>query len=84
MTALGRYDTVRQRPALDEWMSRRLFSGWTNQAVATACGVSVRTVQRWRASLVSLEDVVVDGYVATFALRRGRPPARVSAWRRAA
>lgn len=68
---------------MDTWLVRRLLAGWTPQAVATASAgrVSVRTVYRWRKSLMGVETVRVGRHLADFALRRRRTPIRISDWR---
>ena len=78
-----RYDIPKHDAGIDVWLARRILAGWTNAAIATAGSLSVRTVQRWRADLTGIEDVTVNGYVATFAHRRGKPPKRLTEWRRA-
>lgn len=46
-------------PLPDLWAIRRLQAGWRPRAVATACGVSLRTAQRWAAAARSGEFVEV-------------------------
>ena len=65
-----------------EWAVRRILAGWTPRAVATAVGCSERTIYRWAAELLSVEDVTVGGFTAPFALRRTLPPVRLGPWRR--
>jgi hypothetical protein len=60
-----------------------LIAGRSPTLVARESGMSVRTAYRWRAQLVGIESVCVGGWVATFAIRRGKPPSRISAWERA-
>lgn len=43
----------------DLWAMRRLQAGWRPRAIATACGVSLRTAQRWAAAARGGEVVEV-------------------------
>lgn len=67
-------------PYRDSWIIRRVLAGWHPTAIQTAVGVSRRTAQRWRAESDRLEQVTVGGYVATFLVRKSKPPVRISAW----
>lgn len=69
---------------IEPYTARRVLAGWAPQAIATAAGVSTRTAYRWRAEIVAIHELEVDGWVATFAIRRTRGPVRLDAWRRAA
>lgn len=86
MGGYDRFDLARQEPVIDVWLAKRILAGWTPQAIAKAsCGsVSTRTAYRWKAELVALEEVSVDGWTAWFARRRRQPPKRISAWTRVA
>jgi len=70
------------RPALDEWLCRRVLAGMAPKALAAASDgtISERTFYRWRRSLVRLESVEVGGYRTTYAIRRGYPPLRLGRW----
>ncbi len=84
MTALGRFaDSVTNRPAVDEWLLRRVAQGWTPEAIIAASGRSISrtTAYRWVREFVRTEEVTVGGFTATFVIRRNRPPARISQWR---
>jgi len=61
---------------------RRLAAGWKPDAIVIASGGQVRkeTVQRWVRTFLRLELVQVGDHVATFVIRRERPPVRVSVW----
>ena len=69
---------------LDAYAARRLQSRWKSEALATACGVSLRTAYRWRASFRELRVIAVEDFEADFVIRHKQPPVRVSAWRKAA
>lgn len=64
---------------LDPWAARRIFAGWSVDAVAVAAGVSKRTAYRW-AKTSSLETVRIGGYVATYAIRTDAAPIRITDW----
>lgn len=70
------------RTKADGWAARRLLAGWSPRAIAVGTGVSLRTAQRWRSEIVRVEDVEVGGYVASFAIRRTKPPLRLEPWRK--
>lgn len=53
------------------------------EAIAAAYGVSKRTVYRYLAAGVTEQVVEVAGWRATFAVRCGVAPWRVSPWERA-
>lgn len=90
MTALGmaatarRYERPHNAPGLDERAMRALLRGMKPRDVAECYGVNLRTAFRWRRDLVAVELVSVDGWTATFARRRGKPPVRVTEWEHAA
>lgn len=69
---------------IEPWIARRVVAGMAPRALVAATGgaISLRTAYRWRASIVRLEDVDIDGWRATFAIRRNDPPTRLSKWRR--
>lgn len=69
---------------VDRWLLERITAGWTPEAIVAASGgrVSTRTVYRWRHDFIRCEEVSIGVYAATFAIRRGKPPIRVSPWRR--
>ncbi len=73
------------RAKVDEWVAGRLLAGMHPKAVAVAsCGrLSERSAYRWKKALLGLEVVEIAGQQATFAIRRGYPPARISEWRAA-
>ncbi len=73
----------RTHPYFDEWLAGRVLAGWGAKAIVAASGgaFSERTAYRWKRELVRLETVRVGGHEATFAIRRFRPPTRLSAWR---
>lgn len=80
---LTRYAKDRPESAtVDGFLARRILAGWSAEAVAVAGSVSIRTAHRWISEIVGVEDVVVGGYVATFATRRGKQPLRLGPWRR--
>lgn len=82
--AIRDYDApAAHRPAIDEWIAMRLLAGMHPKAVVVASGhvMALRTAYRWKRELVALEVVEPDGRQATFAIRRGVPPARISPWR---
>lgn len=83
---MSRFDgeDVRRRSQMETWLARRILAGWTPRAVAAASAgrMNVRTAYRWRAELVRLDTVIVAGYAATFAIRRTKPPLRISEWER--
>jgi hypothetical protein len=64
----------------DAWAIRRMLAGWKPEAVATAAGVSVRTAKRWRAEITGLRELELEGFRATFAIRRGKPPLQLTVW----
>lgn len=68
------------RAQLDTWTARRLIAGMSPKAAAVAGGMSVRSAYRWKKALVELRIVELGGMEATFAIRRGGPPARISEW----
>ena len=85
MTSLKTRYANADRPAstvVDPFLARRILAGWSAQAVAVAGGVSLRTAFRWRLEICAVEEIEFGGWVATFALRRTRPPLRLDAWRR--
>jgi hypothetical protein len=52
------------------------------KAIADAFGLSVRTVYRYLSPAAGWFDVTVGDWTAVFVTEPGRPPVRVSAWRR--
>lgn len=70
------------KPAFDPWLLRRMLAGMSPKALAIAGEMSVRTAYRWRSEMVSVEEVTVGGYKATYVLRRTKPPIRVTSWSR--
>jgi len=80
------HPTRSKSPELDEWIIRRIVAGYHPKAIVAACdgAISERTAYRWRKLIRGLTVVEVDGYRATFVLRRGQPPSRISVWERAA
>lgn len=70
------------RDKVDAYAARRIAAGWDVRAIATACGVSVRTAYRWRKTVRTVEAVEVDGYLAHFLLYHGRPPRQITSWMR--
>jgi DNA invertase Pin-like site-specific DNA recombinase len=77
------YGNVRARnpEAIDE-MRRLRRAGTSCATIAEQFGVSVRTVYRYVESRIRYHDVVIDGWVATFARRPREAPWRVSDWKR--
>jgi hypothetical protein len=71
---------------LDVWLAARLLAGMHPKAVAVASGGAItwRTAYRWRRALLGLREVELDGYTATFAIRRDFPPSRLTPWTKAA
>lgn len=79
----GRSDAqVRAHPDLDVWLARRVLAGMHPKAIAAAAGgaLSVRTAYRWRRDLRGITEVQVGEHVATFILRDGLPPTRITPW----
>lgn len=74
------------RPQVDVWVAHRLLAGMHPKALAVAVdgALSIRTIYRWKRALVALEVVELAGMQATFAIRRGQAPARITAWEKAA
>lgn len=74
------------RPAIDLWLAARILGGMAPKAVVVASGgaFTLRTAYRWRRALVALEVVEVGGFAATYAIRRGQEPARLTTWAKAA
>lgn len=81
---LRRYDGPGQSAGLEERAAEAVLRGVPVREVAEVYGVHLRTAYRWKHDLVALETVRVDGWTATFARRRRKPPIRVSAWERVA
>lgn len=67
------------RSSHDAWAIERLRNGWHPRAVATACGISVRTAYRWRRTTETV-TVTIGGWSAEFVTRDGSHPVRVSDW----
>ena len=80
--AFRHFESASTTPAIDDRAMRALLRGVTPKDVAELYGVNLRTAYRWRRDLVAVESVCVDGWVATFARRRDKPPARISEWSR--
>jgi hypothetical protein len=70
-------------PLADEWLARRVCAGWRPQAIVAAAdgAISLRTAYRWCKEFTAVEEVRVGAYVATYVVRRTKPPVRVSPWR---
>lgn len=62
-------------------MRRLRAGGVAIPAIAHAYGLSTRTVHRYVKD-DEVYDVSIDGWTATFAVRRGHEPVRVSRWER--
>lgn len=79
------YNARQAHPEFDLWLAQRLLAGWHPKAIVAASDnrINVRTAYRWARDLLRLEEVLVGGYVATFAIRRGSPPSRLTEWARA-
>ena len=78
----GRSDLkVRAHPELDAWIVRRILAGAHPKAIAAASGgaISLRTAYRWR-HVTGIEEVRVGDHVATFVLRSGQAPTRITPW----
>ena len=69
-----------QTPGLDLAAVRALLRGVHPRVVADVYGVNARTAYRWGRDLVAVEVVQVDGWIATFARRRDKPPVRITEW----
>lgn len=74
----------RTHPEIDAWICRRILAGIHPRAVVVALDgrITLRTAYRWKAALIGLEEVTIGGWRATFALRRGQGPTRITEWRR--
>lgn len=70
-----------RRASYDAWAIDRLRAGWHPKAVAIAVGISVRTAYRWRKA-AGVETIGIGGWSATFIIRDGQHPVRVSDWQR--
>jgi hypothetical protein len=70
-------------PDLDAWIVRRLLAGAHPKALVAATGgtVSLRTAYRWKREIRGITEVQVGEHAATFVVREGRPPIRVTDWR---
>ena len=79
-----RYDTSVQASALEPRAAAAILRGVPPKDVASVYGINIRTAYRWRSELVAVETVTVDGWAATFARRRRKPPVRISTWERVA
>jgi hypothetical protein len=67
---------------LTPFVARRAGRKWAAQAIAVAAGVSLRTAYRYLKAKRT-EDIQVGDHIATFVVREGMPPARISEWRQA-
>ena len=79
-----RYEGPMRTTEIGASAAAAIMRGVPPKDVASIYGISKRTAYRWRKDLVAVEVVRVDGWTATFARRRRKPPVRISAWERVA
>lgn len=77
--------------AMDRWLHHELTPETVHivlrarrpHDIVAATGVSLRTAYRWKRDVEGIVEVVAGGFRAMFVLRRGLPPARLTAWEKA-